>query len=157
MIRQVAKVITLCMTVQLALVPALASAHQGKLKGYLFTRSAVVKDITGNCQCVWKWYTVGLQPGTVRLTITLRSNGPTQAPTYAVLVSLLHDGIAIKDAQVACDAKQAHCGKRLTVSANIKTAGVYYIYVHGEGSNAIAYSLGLQGHVYPLHCKSYCR
>jgi len=143
--------------VSLALHPGLASAQQSKLRGYLFTRSSTVRGITGSCECQWKWYTVGLRPGTVRITATARQDGPIQAPTYAVLVSLQRGGTSVSDGQVACDVTAKHCSNVLHMRASISQPGVYYILVHGEGSISIAYNLNLSGNVYPLHCRQYCR
>ncbi|GAC1466262.1 MAG: hypothetical protein PVSMB7_11490 [Chloroflexota bacterium] len=145
------------LTVAVMLPVTSAVARQEKLRGYLFTHPATVRGTTGSCQCVWQWYTVGLRPGTVHLTATLRQNGPREAPTYAVLVSLLRGGVSIRDMQVACDATQPHCGKRSSASATIKAGGVYYILVHGEGSSTIDYSLAVRGTLYPLQCRLFCR
>ena len=137
--------------------PGPAAAQQWKLRGILLARPATVRGITGDCQCTWQWYTLGLQHGAFRASVTLIHNGPVMAPSYAVLVSMAHNGVEMTNGQVTCEVKQKRCGRTLRLSLAIRHAGVYYLLVHGEGSNSIAYSLSVKGNIYPLKCGIYCR
>ncbi|MGI8827746.1 MAG: hypothetical protein ACR2JC_19360 [Chloroflexota bacterium] len=139
-----------------AVAPGVAQAAQPKLKGNLIEAPATLTGLTGSCQCDWQWYTVGLRPGTVSLTATLRRDGPIMAPSYALFVSLIRGGSVLKTVQVSCSSTRPRCGRHVTLSHRIATSGVYYLLVRGEGSAAMQFSVQVRGKLYPLHCRSSC-
>lgn len=138
------------------LVPAKVSAAGIKLKGYQVMHPTAVSGMTGSCQCSWQWYTLGLRPGTFRLNLRLRGNGPRLAPTYAVFAALIHGNRTVGEAQVACDAGNSHCNRSTTMVRRITSPGIYYLQLTGEGSISIQYSLRMGGSIVPISCRPNC-
>ncbi len=117
---------------------------------------APVSGTTGNCSCVYQWYTIGLRAGPVSVTTELRGFTTGFGPTYGMRVFLYHGQTLLSSGQVGCFTKQRHCNQMLRLHATIKSAGPYYLRVEGPGADGVRYTLRVAGRVYGLRCGRYC-
>lgn len=132
-----------------------AQAHGLPLRGQIIG-VAPVSGITGNCSCVYQWYTIGLRSGPVEVSAELRGYTIGYGPTYGMRVFLYHGQTLLSSGQVGCFAKQRHCNQFARMHARIKSAGPYYLRVEGPGADGVMYTLRVIGHVYGLRCGKYC-
>jgi hypothetical protein len=138
--------------------PLTASAHGPKLRGVEIDRSGVITATTGNCNCNWQYYTLGLRAGPIRIDVKLSRVHGAFAPAFGarLFLSQATDGNAVAHTQVGCMAKQTNCGAMMRLETRISHPGVYYILVSGDGALKIPFTMSVRGRVYPLHCGSYC-
>jgi hypothetical protein len=116
-----------------------------------------VSGTTGNIPQQWRWYTVGLQPGTVTVSATVQSCARALlAPTCGLFLDLLHRKKLLQSASGACYRKQRGCHATVQLSYHIARQGAYYILATGAGGGPVTFSMRLNGNIYPLHCHTYC-
>lgn len=132
-----------------------AQAHGLPLRGQVIG-VAPVSGTTGNCSCVYQWYTIGLRSGPVEVSTELRGYTNGYGPTYGMRVFLYHGETLLSSGQVGCFAKQRHCNQFVRMHARIKSASPYYLRVEGPGADGVMYTLRVTGHVYGLRCGKYC-
>jgi len=132
-----------------------AQAHGLPVRGQVIG-VAPVSGTTGNCSCVYQWYTIGLRAGPVSVTTELRGFTTGFSPTYGMRVFLYHGQTLLSSGQVGCFTKQRHCNQMLRLHATIKSAGPYYLRVEGPGADGVRYTLRVAGRVYGLRCGRYC-
>jgi hypothetical protein len=126
-----------------------ASKHAAvKVHGTVLYRAQSTGQ-TGNCTCDDKWYTVGLKPGKVTVTLKFVSVALKMGPAYGFHVDLERaDRTILGQTQGACWRTTKHCVINVHFTANVDKQGPYYIQVSGSGAEGIAYLLGVQGHEY---------
>jgi hypothetical protein len=140
----------------IGLLPSAASAHGPALRGRLVDRSnSSLVAMTGNCACYRQWYTMGLQTGAFKLSITVQSCRGALAPTCGIFAFLYLGSREVQTANVGCNAKTA-CGQPLQLRYKVGTSGVYYVVIQGTGAPTIWYRMTVRGNIYPLHCHKYC-
>jgi hypothetical protein len=154
MIRRLVTLLLCAALLSLIVGPGSAYAHGPKLKGVVIEHSQTVTYKTGNCICVWSWFTLGLHPGKVSISLSVGKCTLAVSPICAAAVDLYRGLDKIKEASASCYIKHKSC--KGSFKANIGTSGVYYILLRGNGANLIPVKLRIQGNIYPLHCKTYC-
>src|SRR5947209_4906504 len=105
--------------------PGVASAHGPKRKGLELDRSQTISFRTGNCQCVWNWYTVGLRPGRVSISLSVGKCSLAITPVCSASADLYRGSAKLKEATASCYIKHSSC--KASLRANIDAAGAYYI------------------------------
>jgi hypothetical protein len=136
----------------LAILPSLShasgQASKSKIHGVVLTHGAS-QGQTGNCTCEARWYTVGLKPGKVTVTVKFVSVAMKMGQSYGFHVDLERaDRSILGQTQGACWRTDKHCTINLHFSATVDTQAPYYIQVSGSGAEGIAYSLHVQGNQY---------
>jgi hypothetical protein len=107
------------------------------------------KGLTGNCTCDVKWYTVGLKPGKVTVTLKFVSVAMKMGPAYGFHVDLERaDRTILGQTQGACWRATKHCTINLHFTSNVDKQEPYYIQISGSGAEGILYVLGVQGNEY---------
>lgn len=144
------------MSVVFAISPRPALAHGAILKGMEVDHSVSLQGSTGSCSCDDRWFTMGLAPGTVKITAELQHCGTTATKTCAIEAYLSHGKTDLGAATPACFSSQKHCNRSQTITYHVKKRGAYYLFVRGAGSLLIYYMLRIRGNLYPLHCNKYC-
>jgi hypothetical protein len=132
------------------------SAHGPLLRGHVIPKSTTLTSSTGNCSCVWQWYTLGLQKGTFSLTTTVRSFAYSMGPTYGIAGTFFQNGRTLSTAQAACLSSRHRCDQSFRISYQVSKAGVYYILLRGLGAEVINFTMRVQGRIVPLHCHRFC-
>jgi len=156
MIRRLFVSLVLSSGLLIGLLPSAASAHGPALRGRLVDRSnASLVAMTGNCACNRQWYTMGLQPGAVNLSINVQSCRGLVGPNCGIFAFLYKGSREVQTANVGCDTKKA-CGQSLQLRYKVSGSGVYYVVIQGTGATTIWYRMTVRGNVYPLHCNKYC-
>jgi len=156
MIQRLTLVSVLCCALAAGLLPTSASAHGPVRRGIVVDAPSVRTGRTGNCACYNQWYTVGINAGTVKMSLHVTFCQQTLAPSCGVVAYLRDSSHDISNASTGCFTSKFRCDGGINLSYHAARPGVYYLLVKGEGANVIRYVLSVRGSLYPLHCSKYC-
>jgi hypothetical protein len=137
--------------------PELALAHGPALKGRVLTHSVSFQGTTGACTCNDQWFTMGLKPGAVKVTVRLGAcQGAPKGGVCSTEAYLLRGDEQLAGVTPSCFVSKTACNRTKSFTYRITQRGAYYLYVRGAGAYAIHYTLSLRAAMYQLHCKTYC-
>lgn len=156
MVRRAGLCLILASAVVLCALPTSASAHRTPVRGMKINKSTSISAATGNCKCVWQWFTVGLKPGALTISTAIRGCQLAMAPTCGMYIDLYLGDSRLTGAQGSCDSPQGRCGSTFSLSYRVPRSGIYYLLVHGAGAQTVNYVMHIRGKIYPLACRSSC-
>jgi len=136
--------------------PTGVSARGIPVKGMRINDSTTISRVTGNCQCNWEWFTVGLKPGTLTVSATIKSCAGMMAPACGMYIDLIRGNAMLTRAQSGCYGSKSHCNQPLDLTYRISRQGVYYLMVHGAGAQEVTYAMRVRGNIYRLACWASC-
>jgi hypothetical protein len=140
----------------LSIVSALATlapavhARSAPVKGLVIAGQRPMGGQTGDCLCEWQWYTVGLNPGNVRITANMGEPSQTLAPVWSLRLVLLKGSSAVASSNATCARSTKLCKASAKVTLRIHSRGVYYIRIEGRAANLIPYGLIVKGNIYKI-------
>lgn len=121
------------------------------IQGAVLQSNRTVVGITGNCSCDYKWYTIGLKPGKVTVSLKMVSVALKMGPSYELKADLQRrNGEIIGQGQQACWRAAKNCTLSVHFTAKLFRSQPYYIHVMGNGSEGLKYTLKVQGPIYRL-------
>jgi hypothetical protein len=121
------------------------------IQGAVLQSNRAVVGITGNCSCDYKWYTIGLRPGRVTVSLKMISVALKMGPSYELKADLQRrNGEIIGQGQQACWRATKNCTLSVHFTAKLFRSQPYYIHVMGNGSEGLKYKLQVQGPIYRL-------
>jgi hypothetical protein len=136
---------------------AFAHSHGAALKGQEIDLAGSMRGLAGECSCLDRWYTFGLKPGPVNVTVRFTSAVQTVAPSYGLKVTLMQGAHQLDFGQVGCPPSDSVCRQQVHLRYKVKKRGAYYVLVQGLGANDIPFAIQVtSAHLYPLHCRQYC-
>jgi hypothetical protein len=159
MIRRTLWPLLLALVLSALFLPQAAFAQRHPVRGQVLNQNITLKPFTSSCACDARWYTVGLRPGTVRVSAQVLACGMSRNPTCGINVFLLQAANTprtVRVGQASCSMHPFHCGAAANLAYSVTQQGVYYMLVRGLGADSIRFSLRLQGNLYTLHCTKYC-
>jgi hypothetical protein len=109
MFRRCLTVLLCTALLSLALGPGMASAHGPKREGVEVDHSQTINYRTGNCMCFWNWYTLGLQPGKVSISLSVGKCTLAMGPVCAASADLYRGSAKVKEATASCYIKHSSC------------------------------------------------
>ncbi|MDQ2741732.1 MAG: hypothetical protein M3Z66_05485 [Chloroflexota bacterium] len=134
-----------------------ALAHGPLLRGIPLQELGGYHGITGECACERQWYTIGFNPGPVKMNVVMGRAGTKLAATYGLRATLLHGLRQLQSATLACQAGARRCQPEAHFDFAVKKHGVYYLLIEGLGAHGVPYAIQLRaGALYRLRCRKYC-
>ncbi|HEX8917587.1 MAG TPA: hypothetical protein VF898_03715 [Chloroflexota bacterium] len=134
---------------------SIALAHGPVRKGLELDHNTTLNLQTGAQHGEWHWVTVGLVPGTVHVTVTLKNCGNSIAPSCGLYAFLYRQHQIVAHDVTACYARGG-CNRTLRLTYRVHVQDVYYVLIAGAGADGIPYRLSVAGSIIPLHCRTYC-
>jgi len=130
-------------------------AHGVSPKGELLSKNVAVKGITGNCDCLWQWYTLKVNPGAVKIQVHIEKLGRVTGPTYGLVMYLFQGSHTLRMTELGC-LPHKHCANVAGITYRVRKAAVYYVRLSAPGILSMNYRLLATGTVGKLHCARYC-
>lgn len=124
-----------------------ASAHGVTIRGQELFRATTTPGQTGDCNCVWKWYTFGVKPGELRISASITGYHVATVGSYGLRLYLYRGKTAVRSAQLGCSTKQP-CRGTAHLTYRVPRRGVYYLRVEGPGAVGVSFSLTVRGKLY---------
>jgi hypothetical protein len=128
---------------------AQAKSQPSVVQGTLLSSTRPVIGQTGNCVCEAQYFTVGLKPGKVTVSIQLTSIGQKLGQSYSMKADLeRRNRTTLGMGQNACWRSDTKCRLHFTFTAKVYRAAPYYVHVQGEGGEGMQYRIQVQGPIY---------
>jgi hypothetical protein len=119
------------------------------IQGTVLQSNRAVIGITGNCSCDYKWYTIGLHPGKVTVSLKMMSVALKMGPAYELKADLeRRNRTILGQGQAACWRATKHCVLSVRFTAKVFHSAPYYLHVMGNGSEGLKYTAQVQGSIY---------
>ncbi|HCG03327.1 MAG TPA: hypothetical protein DEV93_22665 [Chloroflexi bacterium] len=130
---------------------AQAKSKTTLIQGTILQSNRAVIGITGNCSCDYKWYTIGLHPGKVTVSLKMMSVALKMGPAYELKADLeRRNRQIIGQGQQACWRTAKNCTLTVHFTAKIFRSQPYYLHVMGNGAEGLKYTAQVQGSIYRL-------
>jgi hypothetical protein len=149
MFRRIPLFVVLSLSILPALLPGAAAAY-GHPRTVILNGSGRIRDIVGYNASSWKRFELGLRPGMLDVSATVKSFTKSAGPTYGIAIYLSRGKQALGNTSAGCPKSTKHCNQTIHLRYSVRQAGVYELLVQGLGADGIRYTMSISGNTYPL-------